>query len=71
MATLMLEHGADLRALQEILGHEELTTTQIYTRVSISRLKAIHTATHPGRFAQPGRQAKKIASAPKKKATRG
>lgn len=50
MATLMLENGADLRALQEILGHEELTTTQIYTHVSISRLKAIHAATHPGRF---------------------
>jgi integrase/recombinase XerD len=54
MATLMLEHGADIRALQEILGHEELTTTQIYTHVSISRLKAIHSATHPGRFPAVG-----------------
>jgi integrase/recombinase XerD len=50
MATLMLEHGADIRALQEILGHAELTTTQIYTHVSIGWLKAIHSATHPGRF---------------------
>jgi integrase/recombinase XerD len=46
----MLENGADLRALQEILGHAELTTTQIYTHVSISRLKEVHSATHPGRF---------------------
>nr|WP_320133187.1 site-specific tyrosine recombinase XerC [uncultured Holophaga sp.] len=53
-ATLMLENGADIRALQEILGHAELTTTQIYTRVSIGHLKAIHTATHPGRLAKVG-----------------
>jgi integrase/recombinase XerD len=56
MATLMLDHGADIRALQEILGHEELTTTQIYTRVSISRLKSVHAATHPGRFPAAGQQ---------------
>jgi integrase/recombinase XerD len=54
MATLMLDHRADIRALQEILGHEELTTTQIYTRVSIGRLKAVHAATHPGRFPAAG-----------------
>jgi integrase/recombinase XerD len=53
-ATLMLEGGADIRALQEMLGHAELKTTQIYTRVSITRLKAIHTATHPGRLAVVG-----------------
>lgn len=51
-ATLMLEGGADIRALQEMLGHAELKTTQIYTRVSITRLKAIHTATHPGKMAK-------------------
>jgi integrase/recombinase XerD len=47
MATLMLEGGADIRFIQEILGHSLLTTTQIYTRVSIRKLKEIHTATHP------------------------
>lgn len=50
MATLMLENGADIRYIQAILGHAELSTTQIYTQVSIRQLKAIHTATHPGRL---------------------
>jgi len=47
MATGMLEHEADVRGIQEILGHARLTTTQLYTRVSIRLLKAVHTATHP------------------------
>lgn len=47
MATLMLEHGADIRFIQEMLGHANLETTQIYTRVSIQTLKDIHTAAHP------------------------
>lgn len=54
-ATLMLDHGADIRAIQEMLGHAELKTTQIYTRVSISRLKAVHTATHPGKMPEVGK----------------
>jgi integrase/recombinase XerD len=45
MATLMLEGGADVRHIQEMLGHASLETTQIYTQVSIRNLKAIHTAT--------------------------
>ena len=49
MATLMLENGADIRYIQAILGHAELSTTQVYTQVSIRQLKAIHTATHPAR----------------------
>ena len=49
MATLMLEGGADIRFIQAMLGHAELSTTQIYTQVSIRTLKDIHTATHPGR----------------------
>lgn len=49
MATLMLENGADIRYIQAMLGHAELSTTQIYTQVSVRRLKAIHTATHPAK----------------------
>ena len=48
MATLMLEGGADIRFIQQMLGHAKLETTQIYTQVSIRRLKEIHAATHPG-----------------------
>jgi integrase/recombinase XerD len=47
MATLMLEGGADTRFIQQMLGHENLASTQLYTRVSIRKLKEIHTATHP------------------------
>lgn len=47
MATLMLEGGADVRYIQAMLGHAELSTTQIYTQVAIRQLKAIHSATHP------------------------
>jgi len=43
----MMENGADLRSLQMLLGHERLNTTQIYTHVSIQRLKAVHEKTHP------------------------
>ena len=54
MATLMLENGADTRLIQAILGHECLESTQIYTHVSIRHLKAVHTATHPGRLVKDG-----------------
>ena len=47
-ATLMLEGGADVRYLQEMLGHSSLDSTAIYTHVSIRALKEVHTRTHPG-----------------------
>lgn len=50
MATHMLEGGADIRVIQAILGHEDLATTAIYTRVSIQHLKQVHTRTHPARL---------------------
>jgi site-specific recombinase XerD len=43
----MVEHGADLRAVQELLGHASLTTTQIYTRVTVERLRSMYDAAHP------------------------
>jgi integrase/recombinase XerD len=46
-ATHMLENGADIRFIQSMLGHADLSTTQIYTRVSIGKLAAVHAATHP------------------------
>jgi integrase/recombinase XerD len=52
MATHMLDNGADIRYIQEMLGHANLSSTQIYTQVSIKKLKEIHTATHPARLTQ-------------------
>jgi integrase/recombinase XerD len=46
-ATLMLEGGADIRFIQQLLGHVDISTTQIYARVSIRQLQRVHEQTHP------------------------
>ena len=52
-ATLMLEGGADIRFVQEQLGHASLESTQVYTRVAITKLLQVHRATHPGAMLEP------------------
>jgi integrase/recombinase XerD len=58
MATLMLEGGADIRFIQEMLGHASLDTTKIYTKVAIGKLKKVHEKTHPGAFLPDAQEAK-------------
>jgi integrase/recombinase XerD len=53
VATLMLENGADIRVIQEMLGHAKLSTTELYTRVSINLLKQVYSATHPAAHLAP------------------
>jgi integrase/recombinase XerD len=60
MATLMLEGGANLRYIQQMLGHASLNSTEVYTHVAIRKLQRIHAATHPG--ATLGRKAAVVTS---------
>jgi integrase/recombinase XerD len=46
-ATHMVDHGADIRVVQELLGHASISTTQVYTKVSPERLRAVYEASHP------------------------
>lgn len=66
MATLMLENGADIRFIQAMLGHVELSTTEIYTQVSIKKLKEVHTLTHPAKAVRTKTKAIMEEPAPKK-----
>ena len=45
--TLAHANGADVRHVQEMLDHADIGTTQLYTKVSVAKLKAVHAATHP------------------------
>lgn len=52
IATHLLENGMDIRYIQEFLGHDNINTTKIYTRVSIAKLKEVHEKTHPGKLSE-------------------
>ncbi len=50
VATLMLENGADIRVIQQMLGHARISTTEFYAHVSINLLKQVYLATHPAAY---------------------
>jgi integrase/recombinase XerD len=67
----MLENGADTRFIQALLGHADLGTTQIYTHVSIEKLREIHDATHPAKLRRDADAAHAAPDAKPEEALRG
>ena len=53
VATLMLDRGADVRYVGELLGHQKLETTMVYTRVSLAKLREVHNRFHPAEQKDP------------------